>query len=93
MTDSAAKPSAAPARARKTFARLAQYLLLQAVIVALCVLVLQHRLPEPPVRTLTGWRQELVGADLRDLLSGRSAIAVGQERRLVLRSLNERPHS
>ncbi len=49
--------------------------------------------PEPPVRTLTGWRQELVGADLRDLLSGRSAIAVGGERRLVLRSSNERPHS
>jgi ribonuclease D len=48
--------------------------------------------PEPSVRTLTGWRRALVGADLRDLLSGRSAIAVGDERRLVLRSLNDRPH-
>jgi ribonuclease D len=47
--------------------------------------------PEPPVRTLTGWRQELVGADLRDLLGGRSAIGVGEQRRLVLRSLNDRP--
>jgi ribonuclease D len=47
--------------------------------------------PEPPVRTLTGWRRELVGADLRDLLGGRSAIAVGDHRRLVLRSLNDRP--
>ena len=26
--------------------------------------------PEPDVRTLTGWRRELVGADLRDLLGG-----------------------
>jgi ribonuclease D len=40
--------------------------------------------PEPEVRTLTGWREELVGADLRDLLRGRSAVGVGPERRLVL---------
>jgi ribonuclease D len=43
---------------------------------------------EPDVRTLTGWREELVGADLRDLLQGRSAVAVGPQRRLVL---SERP--
>jgi hypothetical protein len=43
------------------------------------------------VRTLTGWRQELVGADLRDLLGGRSAIAVGDGRRLVLSSVNDVP--
>jgi ribonuclease D len=40
--------------------------------------------PEPSVRTLSGWRRELVG-DLRDLLDGRSAIGVGPGRRLVLR--------
>ncbi len=40
--------------------------------------------PEPSVRTLSGWRRELVGADLRDLLDGRSAIGVGQGRRLAL---------
>ena len=39
---------------------------------------------EPDVRTLTGWRRELVGADLADLLAGRSAIAVGADRRLKL---------
>ena len=39
---------------------------------------------EPDVRTLTGWRRELVGADLRDLLAGRRAIAVGPDRRLSL---------
>jgi ribonuclease D len=41
--------------------------------------------PEPEVRTLSGWRAELVGADLRDLLDGRSALAVGRERKLELR--------
>jgi ribonuclease D len=41
--------------------------------------------PEPTVRTLSGWRRELVGADLRDLLDGRSAIGVGPQRRLILR--------
>jgi ribonuclease D len=41
---------------------------------------------EPDVRTLTGWRRELVGADLRDLLAGRSAISVGADRRLKLGS-------
>jgi ribonuclease D len=39
---------------------------------------------EPDVRTLEGWRSELVGADLRDLLAGRRAISVGPGRRLVL---------
>ena len=54
MTDSTAKPSAPPAplRARNTATRLVQYVLLQAVMVALCILVLQHRLPEPASRWL-----------------------------------------
>jgi ribonuclease D len=40
--------------------------------------------PEPDVRTLAGWRRELVGADLRDLLTGRGALQVGPDRRLLL---------
>jgi ribonuclease D len=40
--------------------------------------------PEPDVRTLCGWRRELVGDDLRDLLAGRSAVSVGSGRRLEL---------
>jgi ribonuclease D len=40
--------------------------------------------PEPEVRTLEGWRSELVGADLRDLLAGRKSISVGPDRRLAL---------
>jgi ribonuclease D len=41
--------------------------------------------PEPEVRTLAGWRRELVGDDLRELLEGKNVIGVGPERRLVLR--------
>jgi ribonuclease D len=40
--------------------------------------------PEPDVRTLTGWRRELVGADLRELLAGSKAVAVGRDGRLTL---------
>jgi ribonuclease D len=40
--------------------------------------------PEPAVRPLTGWREQLVGADVRDVLSGRGAVAVGEDRRLRL---------
>jgi ribonuclease D len=40
--------------------------------------------PPPAVRTLTGWRSELVGDDLRALLAGGSALAVGPGRRLEL---------
>jgi ribonuclease D len=39
---------------------------------------------EPAVRTLSGWRRELVGDDLRDLLDGKNMIGVGPERRLLL---------
>ncbi len=42
----------------------------------------------PTVRALTGWREELVGADLRDLLSGRSAVSVGPKRRLQVQALD-----
>jgi ribonuclease D len=44
--------------------------------------------PEPVVRTLTGWRRELVGLDLEQLLSGRAALVVGHRRRLELRDLD-----
>ncbi len=46
--------------------------------------------PEPDVRTLHGWRRELVGSDLEDLLSGHTAVAVGEHGRLVLRSVDGR---
>jgi ribonuclease D len=40
--------------------------------------------PEPSVRTLEGWRSELVGEDLRALLSGSCAVGVGPDGRLAL---------
>jgi ribonuclease D len=45
--------------------------------------------PEPDVRTLQGWRRELVGSDLESLLSGRVAVAVGGRRRLELHALDD----
>ena len=39
----------------------------------------------PALRTLAGWRSELVGADLAALLEGRSALALGPGGRLALR--------
>lgn len=38
--------------------------------------------PEPDVRTLRGWRRELVGEDLDALLRGDISLAVGEGRRL-----------
>jgi ribonuclease D len=40
--------------------------------------------PEPIVRALTGWRDQLVGSDLRNLVAGRRAVAVGEDLRLRL---------
>jgi len=39
-------------------------------------------LPEPEVRTLHGWRRELVGAELLELLAGRRSLRVGPGRTL-----------
>ena len=39
---------------------------------------------EPRVRALTGWREQLVGSDLRKLLAGKGAVAVGADLRLRL---------
>jgi ribonuclease D len=46
---------------------------------------------EPGVRTLEGWRAELVGEDLRALLAGRSSLQVGPQGRLALTSAPPRP--
>jgi len=39
--------------------------------------------PEPDVRVLGGWRRELVGAELADLLAGRRTVAVERGRLVV----------
>ena len=40
--------------------------------------------PEPAVRTLRGWRRDLVGAELLDLLAGRRSLAVDARGRVVI---------
>jgi ribonuclease D len=42
--------------------------------------------PEPAVRTLQGWRRELVGAELLELLAGRRTLGVGKGGRVQVQS-------
>ncbi|MGI8430569.1 MAG: ribonuclease D [Solirubrobacteraceae bacterium] len=71
-------------RARAIEAGLAYELIASRAELDLIVAAVRRSEPEPPVRTLAGWRRELVGEDLRALLTGASAVAVGADRRLVL---------
>jgi ribonuclease D len=71
-------------RARSLEAGLAYELIASRNELELIVAAARRNEPEPDVRTLVGWREELVGADLRDLLAGRKAISVGPDRRLFL---------
>jgi ribonuclease D len=40
--------------------------------------------PEPDVRTLQGWRRELVGTEVLELLAGHRTLRLGADRRLVI---------
>jgi ribonuclease D len=71
-------------RARSLEAGLAYELIASRAELELIVGAARRGEPEPDVRTLTGWRRELVGDDLRDLLAGNKSIAVGSDRRLRL---------
>ena len=71
-------------RARALEAGLAYELIASRNELELIVAAARRGESEPDVRTLEGWRSELVGADLRDLLAGRRAVSVGPDRRLVL---------
>jgi ribonuclease D len=46
------------------------------------VLAARDATAEPDVRTLRGWRRELVGEELLELLEGRRSLKVGNDRRL-----------
>jgi ribonuclease D len=72
-------------RARALDAGLAYELIASRAELELIVGAARRREPEPPVRTLTGWREQLVGRDLRDLLAGQSALGVGEDGRLTVR--------
>ena len=71
-------------RARALEAGLAYELIASRAELELIVGAARRNEPEPDLRTLTGWRRELVGDDLSDLLAGRSAVSVGPTRRLEL---------
>jgi len=71
-------------RARALDAGLAYELISSRGELELIVAAARRGEPEPDVRALEGWRSELVGADLRDLLAGRRAISVGPNRRLTI---------
>jgi ribonuclease D len=78
-------------RARAGEAGLAYELIASRSELELIVGALRRGEPEPEVRTLEGWRAELVGGELRALLAGRSALAVGADGRLMLTSVQPPP--
>jgi ribonuclease D len=71
-------------RARALDAGLAYELIASRAELEQIVSAVRHHEPEPEVRTLQGWRRELVGDDLRDLLAGRKTLAIGDDLRLTL---------
>ena len=48
------------------------------------VLALREGAPEPEVRTLSGWRREVVGNELLELLEGRRSLTVGADRHVAV---------
>ncbi|MDQ6729262.1 MAG: HRDC domain-containing protein, partial [Actinomycetota bacterium] len=62
-------------RARSLDAGLAYELIASRAELEQIVAAARRHEPEPEVRTLTGWRRELVGDDLADLLAGNGAVA------------------
>jgi ribonuclease D len=77
-------------RARAMEAGLAYELLASRSELEQIIAAARNADPEPDVRTLNGWRRQLVGSDLEDLLTGRTAVAVGSNRRLELHDLDGR---
>jgi ribonuclease D len=74
-------------RARAMEAGLAYELIASRSDLEQIIAAARQSAPEPDVRTLSGWRRELVGADLESLLAGRTAVAVGSNRRIELHQL------
>ncbi|MGA2925698.1 MAG: ribonuclease D [Solirubrobacteraceae bacterium] len=71
-------------RARALEAGLAYELIASRSELERIVVAARRGEPEPDVRTLSGWRRELVGADLHELLGGRCALSAGANGRLRL---------
>lgn len=71
-------------RARTMEAGLAYELVASRAELERIVIAARRGDPEPDVRALAGWRRELVGAELEDLLAGRRAVSI-EHGRLVVR--------
>jgi ribonuclease D len=75
------------ARARALAAGLAYELVASRADLEQVVSAARRGDPEPPVRTLQGWRRDLVGEELLDLLDGRLLLGADGNGRLVTREL------
>jgi ribonuclease D len=69
-------------RTRAMEADLAYELLAARADLQKIVTAVRDDLPEPEVRTLQGWRRELIGAELIALLAGELTLRVGPDRRV-----------
>jgi len=69
-------------RARASEAELAYELLAARADLQRIVTALREGNPEPEVRTLQGWRRQLVGDELLELLAGRRSLRVGPDRKI-----------
>src|SRR5215210_1716713 len=74
--------SEALVRARASEAELAYELLAARADLQRIVTALRDGEGEPDVRTLQGWRRELVGQELLELLAGRRSLRIGPGRRI-----------
>jgi ribonuclease D len=72
-------------RQRALDSELAPELLATQADLATIVAALRRGNPPDGNRALQGWRRELVGHELLELLGGRSTLAVGPDRRLAIR--------
>ena len=77
--------SEALVRTRAQEAGLAYELIAARADLAPIVVAARRGRPEPETRTLAGWRRELVGAELLELLAGRRSLAVGDGGRVSVR--------
>src|ERR687884_694513 len=71
-------------RARAARAELAYELLAARADLQRIVTALREGAAEPDVRTLQGWRRELVGLELLELLEGRRSLRIGPDREIIV---------